>query len=83
MGAFGFLPIGPNGSGGMNGLLDAVAALKWVKDYIGYFGGDSDKVTLFGESVGIINNCFLSVYPEAKGLPTSYSTKWAMCCPYF
>eukprot|EP00956_Cyclotella_meneghiniana_P009607 scaffold13251_cov78-Cyclotella_meneghiniana.AAC.3 len=68
LGVFGFVPIDPEGSGGMNGLLDTVTALKWVKDYIEYFGGDPNKVTVFGQSAGGINTCFLSVCPVAKGL---------------
>eukprot|EP00956_Cyclotella_meneghiniana_P038511 scaffold155286_cov20-Cyclotella_meneghiniana.AAC.1 len=68
LGVFGFVPIDPEGSGGMNGLLDTVTALKWIKDYIEYFGGDPNKVTVFGESAGGINTCFLSVCPVAKGL---------------
>ena len=68
LGVFGFLPTGPDGSGGMNGLLDTVTALKWVKDYIGYFGGDANRVTVFGESAGGVNTCFLSVLPAANGL---------------
>lgn len=68
LGVFGYLPTGRDGSGGMNGLLDVVNALKWVKDYIGFFGGDPNKVTIFGESAGGINICFLSVCPQANGL---------------
>lgn len=34
------------------GLHDQVAAIKWVKKYIKYFGGDADKITLQGESAG-------------------------------
>ncbi len=51
-----------------NGLLDQVAALKWVKNNIKNFGGDSDNITIFGESVGGTSVATLMVTPAAKGL---------------
>ena len=34
------------------GMLDMVVALEWVHQYIGYFGGDPNQITIFGESAG-------------------------------
>jgi para-nitrobenzyl esterase len=53
---------------GNYGLLDMVAGLAWVKRNIGAFGGDPDKVTIFGESAGGIAVSMLSASPLAKGL---------------
>lgn len=50
------------------GLLDLVAALKWVKNNIAQFGGDPDNVTLFGQSGGGGKITALLNSPIAKGL---------------
>jgi para-nitrobenzyl esterase len=50
------------------GLMDQIAALKWVKRNIAAFGGDPDNVTIFGESAGGLNTLTLMVTPAARGL---------------
>jgi para-nitrobenzyl esterase len=50
------------------GMLDIVAALEWVRDNIGAFGGDPSKVTIFGQSGGAGKVSTLMAMPSAKGL---------------
>ena len=68
LGAFGFLSIPEAGIPGNAGLLDQVAALRWVADNIAAFGGDPGQVTIFGESAGSAAVACLVAMPAARGL---------------
>jgi len=66
LGAFGFLnhpELGAN-----FGILDQIAALRWVRENIEAFGGDPEQVLLFGYSAGAVDIRALLQSPLAKGL---------------
>lgn len=73
LGVFGFLDLSAFGGeayadSGNCGMLDQVAALRWVRDNIEAFGGDPGNVTIFGESAGSVSVGALLAMPAARGL---------------
>ncbi|MFJ3954044.1 carboxylesterase/lipase family protein [Streptomyces libani] len=66
LGATGWLDV--PGAPANRGLLDVIAALGWVRDNIAGFGGDPDKVTVFGQSAGAMIVAALLAAPQAEGL---------------
>jgi para-nitrobenzyl esterase len=56
------------GTSGNYGLQDLVAGLRWVQANIDAFGGDPDRVLLFGQSAGGRNTLLLATSPETEGL---------------
>ncbi|XP_050584749.1 neuroligin-1-like isoform X3 [Bombus affinis] len=69
LGVLGFLKTGPKGSAqGNYGLMDLVAGLHWLHENLGAFGGDPDRLTLFGHGTGAALANFLAVSPMAREL---------------
>ncbi len=74
VGVFGFLALpsltkeSKHNSSGNYGLLDQLAALKWIHKNISAFGGDPDRVTIMGQSAGALSVNYLTASPLAKGL---------------
>ncbi|XP_028635135.1 pyrethroid hydrolase Ces2a-like [Grammomys surdaster] len=68
LGILGFFSTGDQHARGNWGYLDQVAALRWVQKNIGYFGGNRDRVTIFGISAGGTSVSSLVVSPMSQGL---------------
>ncbi|MBB6142274.1 para-nitrobenzyl esterase [Silvibacterium bohemicum] len=73
LGVFGFLAHpdltreSPHHASGNYGLMDQIAALRWVRQNIAAFGGDARNITVFGESAGATSIGYLLVSPLAAG----------------
>ncbi|KAG8194056.1 hypothetical protein JTE90_003005 [Oedothorax gibbosus] len=68
LGILGFLPAVDRSARGNYGLMDQVAALHWVQENIGEFGGDTNNVTIFGQGQGAACANLLMLSPMARGL---------------
>ncbi|KAF3922721.1 Acetylcholinesterase [Orbilia brochopaga] len=68
LGPLGFLALESAGIAGNFGIQDIVLGLQWVQDNIAAFGGDKDKVLLFGQSAGAWNSFIISTLPSAPNL---------------
>eukprot|EP00058_Branchiostoma_floridae_P021518 XP_002607008.1 hypothetical protein BRAFLDRAFT_200636 [Branchiostoma floridae] len=68
LGVLGFLSTGDENMPGNYGFLDQVRAMVWVKDNIRNFGGDPERVTIFGESAGGVSVSYHLLSPLSKGL---------------
>lgn len=72
LGALGFLShpelTAEQGQSGNYGTMDQIAALQWVRNNIGTFGGDPSRITIFGQSAGAMSVKNLLVSPLSRDL---------------
>lgn len=66
----GFLSTGDQAAKGNYGLLDQIQALRWISDNIGYFGGDSNRITVFGSGIGASCVSLLTLSHHSEGRNT-------------
>ena len=64
----GFAYTGDENAPGNAGLKDQILALEWVRDNIANFGGDPNRVTIFGQSAGGASVGLMLMSPLATGL---------------
>lgn len=88
LGALGYLahpalaesaPSGP--VAGNYGLLDQIAALKWLRRNLPAFGGDPERLAIFGESAGGVSVCALMVSPLSRWLFSAAIMQSGACTP--
>lgn len=65
---FGFLSSDENNKSGNYGLWDQHLAIRWVHDHIHHFGGNPEKVTIFGNSAGAASVIYQALYEGNQGL---------------
>ncbi|MCZ0997072.1 carboxylesterase family protein [Streptomyces mirabilis] len=68
LGALGFLAVDGEEHTGAFGLHDQIAALRWVRENIAGFGGDPDRITLYGLSAGAKSVANLLASPLTRGM---------------
>ncbi|XP_054716265.1 acetylcholinesterase-like [Uloborus diversus] len=68
VGVFGFLNLGTKDAEGNMGLFDQTLALEWITNNIKYFRGDSESITLMGESAGALSVSMHIISPLSRKL---------------
>lgn len=68
VGPFGFLSLNTAEYSGNMGLKDQLQALRWVNENIDHFGGDANKITIFGQSAGAAAVHLHMLIPAARNL---------------
>uniref|UniRef100_A0A3P8NQ42 Carboxylesterase type B domain-containing protein n=1 Tax=Astatotilapia calliptera TaxID=8154 RepID=A0A3P8NQ42_ASTCA len=68
VGVLGFLSTGDQAAKGNYGLLDQIQALRWISENIGFFGGDSNRITVFGSGIGASCVSLLTLSHHSEGL---------------
>ncbi|RZC33822.1 COesterase and/or Abhydrolase 3 domain containing protein, partial [Asbolus verrucosus] len=68
LGPFGFLSTQDDVIPGNNGLKDQHLAIQWTHDNINLFGGDPDKITIFGQSAGSASCAYQLLNQQSQGL---------------
>jgi para-nitrobenzyl esterase len=69
----------PDLPSGSDGIRDQQLALHWVRENIGAFNGDRERVTVFGESAGAISACVHWASPSSRGLAQRYIMQSGTC----
>lgn len=68
----GFLSTGDQSAKGNYGLLDQIQALRWLNENIGHFGGDPERITIFGSGAGASCVNLLILSHHSEGNPYSH-----------
>jgi carboxylesterase type B len=63
----GFLSAGVKELPGNAGLFDMALALEWIRDYISFFGGTPDRITVFGQGTGASSAVLLALSQITQG----------------
>ena len=66
VGALGFMCLPSDEASGNMGILDQIMALKWIQNHITSFGGDPNRVTIFGQSAGAASASHIMLSPLAE-----------------
>ncbi|XP_035450352.2 bile salt-activated lipase [Spodoptera frugiperda] len=82
LGPYGFMSLNTPDVPGNQGLKDQRLALKWIKDNIEAFGGDSDKITIFGESAGGASVDLQFLYNQEKLFDKVIMQSGTALCPW-